>query len=1155
MLRKSKLSDVFPWIGRFLILLLAFPFPALAAPTGGSVTKGSATVTQKGSVTDINQASQKVAINWKGFSIASHETVNFKQPSTNAIALNRVIGNEKSVIEGALNANGKVFLINSNGVFFGKGASVNVGGLVASTLDITDNDFLADNFVFRGQPGGQVVNMGTLKAADGGYIALLGERVQNEGVILAERGVVSLNGAQKVSLNFNGDSLIDVSLDEGSLNALVETKNAIIADGGRVILTAKAADALVDSQVNTGGLIAARTLNGLSGDIEVYAHGGVANIAGTLDASAPSGGDGGFIETSGVKVKIADDAVITTKASQGASGTWLIDPDYITITSGGGVNSGATVSANLNNGNVVLQADIDIIINDIIAWNSANSLTLKAGRDININNAINVNGNGALYLLPGRDYNIRTKASYSGTVIDPATGYPVAKQTPSGVIYGSINFTGSGGSLYIGGADSDHLYTLIGSLNDLQNINGLKRNYALARDLDLSSEGAFSGAVVANLKEGSIFTGLGHTISNLAISATSDNVGLFGASEINTIIRDIGLINPNISSNNTYVGSLIGNNKSSIHNSYVDGGIISGYQYVGGLVGGIIGTNNVVSTITDSFSTASVKGAVWVGGLVGFWHMGSLSDPELGAIARSHATGAVTNINTPPAGTSYIGGLIGNVVNSSIRDSYATGAVFSTKSGAGGLIGILSGKKNIIENCFATGAVESSTTNSATMGTGGLIGSITSTSTSNHFVSKSYATGAVTGLDSVGGLVGDANASTTGTIIFSDVYATGNVLGSYQKTGGLIGYLYGSRATATILVKNAYATGNVVSDYIGAFGVGGLIGQINYGTILNSYATGSVTGLTYVGGLVGVLHYSSVTGSYATGTATGPSKVGGLVGKLFDSTIRDSYATGLAVLTPDAFIGALAGGLVASAEGNGGVFNSYWNAANEVGYNINTMNGGYSDTEVTGSRSLNAAQLSDQGLTEAIISGADPQTVINERIETAARLEAEAQAAAEALAQAEAEALAQAEAEAMARFQAEESIKQESSSSASNTVGSQATNAVNLGASPTISLANFESKSVAMDASDNDVAAYASVEAALIDLALYNESVNDVISDGVFYSFGQGIMTGPIGAKSGGLTQTSGQGGSDGSSGTVSGGLSQTPAQSSNSDNSVEEES
>ncbi|MFW9626000.1 MAG: filamentous hemagglutinin N-terminal domain-containing protein, partial [Sulfurospirillum sp.] len=109
-----------------------------AAPSGGVVTSGSANIAQNGSVTTITQSTNKAAINWQNFSIGTSETVNFNQPTVNAVTLNRVVGNEKSIIDGALNANGQVFILNSNGVLFSKNASINTAGLVATTMNLSD---------------------------------------------------------------------------------------------------------------------------------------------------------------------------------------------------------------------------------------------------------------------------------------------------------------------------------------------------------------------------------------------------------------------------------------------------------------------------------------------------------------------------------------------------------------------------------------------------------------------------------------------------------------------------------------------------------------------------------------------------------------------------------------------------------------------------------------------------------------------------------------------------------------------------------------------------------------------------------------------------------------------------------------------------------
>ena len=131
--RKEALRKVYAGFLAGALLLGGYS-TALAAPQGGTVAAGSATISQNGTLTTINQASQKAIINWNSFNIAKGETVRFNQPGAAAIALNRVTGNNASAIYGTLSANGQVFLVNPNGVLFAKGAQVNVGGLAASTL-------------------------------------------------------------------------------------------------------------------------------------------------------------------------------------------------------------------------------------------------------------------------------------------------------------------------------------------------------------------------------------------------------------------------------------------------------------------------------------------------------------------------------------------------------------------------------------------------------------------------------------------------------------------------------------------------------------------------------------------------------------------------------------------------------------------------------------------------------------------------------------------------------------------------------------------------------------------------------------------------------------------------------------------------------------
>ncbi|WP_052433645.1 two-partner secretion domain-containing protein [Sulfurospirillum arsenophilum] len=372
-----------------------------AAPSGGVITSGSAAISQSGSITNIDQSSQKASINWTTFSIGSTETVNFNQPNSSAITLNRVIGNEKSIINGALNANGQVWILNSNGVLFGKNASVNTAGLLATTKFLSDADFQKGNYTFKGDSKESIINQGSIDIANSGYATLLANNVSNEGTITAVKGKIELVGANEVSINLNGNSLVNLTVNKGILDALVENKGALIANGGEVYLTTNAVNELLRGVVNNTGVIEAKTLDDVAGKITLYAHGGIVNADGTLDASATTSGNGGFIETSGETVNIAKSLHVTTLAAQGKTGKWLIDPVNYTIAASGGNETGAALAGRLAGTNIEIQADNTITVNDAITW-SANKLTLNSGGNIYLNADLTATGAATLAFYYGQ---------------------------------------------------------------------------------------------------------------------------------------------------------------------------------------------------------------------------------------------------------------------------------------------------------------------------------------------------------------------------------------------------------------------------------------------------------------------------------------------------------------------------------------------------------------------------------------------------------------------------------------------------------------------------------------------------------------------------------------------------------------------------------
>ncbi|MBW6521774.1 MAG: filamentous hemagglutinin N-terminal domain-containing protein, partial [Desulfoarculaceae bacterium] len=172
-------------------VLMSLATNAYALPAGGVVSAGDVSITSDGGSMIITQSTPNTAINWQSFSVGQGETVQFVQPDGSSVALNRVLGSDASSILGSLSANGKVFLLNPNGILFGEGAQVSVGGLIASTLGLSDSDFMAGRYQFSGDSNGTVLNQGTI-TADGGYVALLGANVSNEGIISARLGTVAL---------------------------------------------------------------------------------------------------------------------------------------------------------------------------------------------------------------------------------------------------------------------------------------------------------------------------------------------------------------------------------------------------------------------------------------------------------------------------------------------------------------------------------------------------------------------------------------------------------------------------------------------------------------------------------------------------------------------------------------------------------------------------------------------------------------------------------------------------------------------------------------------------------------------------------------------------------------------------------------------------
>jgi filamentous hemagglutinin family protein len=316
----------FAWAGRGVAALAATLLGAgvaLAGPEGAQVRSGKASIVTNGATTTI-QASNNAIINYRSFSIAPGETVQFIQPSAASRVLNRITGPDPSRIEGSLLSNGIVYIVNRAGVYFAKGALVDVGGIYAAAGSITDANFLSGINRFT-DARGAVVNEGTIRA---GVAAMVGEHVANRGTVIADGGVVTMAAGRDVYLGERtGQILVKVdglgaAPGAGAPRPAVDNSGTVRATGGRVTM---AAGDMYSLAVRSSGSVKAS-------DIEVRAgRGSEVRVSGTLDASAPAsagagGGAGGSVRVLGDRVAL-DGATIDASGPSGG-GRVLIGGDY-----------------------------------------------------------------------------------------------------------------------------------------------------------------------------------------------------------------------------------------------------------------------------------------------------------------------------------------------------------------------------------------------------------------------------------------------------------------------------------------------------------------------------------------------------------------------------------------------------------------------------------------------------------------------------------------------------------------------------------------------------------------------------------------------------------------------------------------------------------
>jgi filamentous hemagglutinin family protein len=305
-----------------------------AGPQGGNITHGSGSIGSQGNTTSIMQNTNQLIIDWNSFNINSNETVNFTQPGASSVALNNIFQYDASRINGQINANGQVILINPRGLIFGSGAEINTAGLIVSSLSIAKKAFLNGDFAFKDLDDSQgvIINNGAIYASSGG-VTLLGESIVNNGVIQADLGYINLAAGKQAFLSFDEQGFLGVKIDQDVINNELGLEQAIenngeLSAGGRVAISAKVTSELFDRAINNTGMIKATGFNlsalKESPSITLNANGDI-NNSGTLNAANHSNSSNSNlpVHTEGGHVAINGNQVIHTGTIDVSSGFGL----------------------------------------------------------------------------------------------------------------------------------------------------------------------------------------------------------------------------------------------------------------------------------------------------------------------------------------------------------------------------------------------------------------------------------------------------------------------------------------------------------------------------------------------------------------------------------------------------------------------------------------------------------------------------------------------------------------------------------------------------------------------------------------------------------------------------------------------------------------
>ncbi|OJY72046.1 MAG: hypothetical protein BGP09_25190 [Rhizobium sp. 60-20] len=826
---------------------------AQSLPTGGQVAAGSATIgsPSAGSLT-INQTGSSAVVNWQSFDVGKGNRVTFVQPDANAAILNRVTGQTTSTIAGQINANGQVYLINPNGIAITKTGTVNTGAFVASTLGISDDDFMGGKRSFTGNgASAPVTNAGQITINRGGYMALIGGTVANTGTITVPMGKAALGSGEQATLDLSGDGFLQVAVPTkaNGKQALVENSGRISAKGGTVQLTAAAARDMARQAVNMSGTIEAKGVSGRSGDIILSGGDGEVAITGKLDASNRHG-TGGKVQVTGRKITLANAKINASGKSGGGTVNIggnrqgkgpLQRAETLTVDANTVINADAISTG--NGGNVVLWSD------DLTRF--AGTITAKGGALSGNGGEVEVSGKAKLSYTGLTDLTA-IHGSFGNLLLDP---YNVTIST--GTDSNSSGFTASG---------NDSIINVNTLTNALATAN-VTVTTGSSSDATNPQAGTITVAAPINWSALTTLTLAAASDININNAITANGGLIVSAGSTNTISANAAV---NVGAFVLASGNWVQNGATLPAFSAKDFRLTDGTSFLR-VAGGDGASAATAYRLADVYGLQGLSSS-----LASYWTLANNIDASGTAVWNN-------GVGFKPL-ASFNGTLDG-------KNHTISGLSILSPGGNTGLFGMI-GSSGTVKNLDLS---EATVTGSGNYG-GVLVGENDGT-VSNVHVSGTLAGNGSSG--TYGGLAG----YNVGTITDSGSAVAVTATGYGVWLGGLVGFNVSS-------ITSSYATGAVSADgYV--MNAGGLVG-LNAADIISSYATGAVTvrGDTSAGGGLAA-ESSNIYSSYATGavSVTGNNAVvGGLAG-WNDGTISLSYASGaLSAIGSGSTIGGLVGG-------------------------------------------------------------------------------------------------------------------------------------------------------------------------------------------------------------------------------------------------------